>query len=90
MILTNSGPNYRQCSISVMDNIAGLNITFDDKGICNYYNEYLKNCEENVYSSEKGTEEWIKLQLHSNFEVEQSICKSNPLTKKIGKILKRM
>jgi N-acetyl sugar amidotransferase len=31
---------YRQCSISVMDTIADPDITFDDKGISNYYYEY--------------------------------------------------
>lgn len=34
--------NYRMCAISVMDNIADPNITFDDKGICNYYYSYLE------------------------------------------------
>ena len=36
----NYGP-YRQCSVSVMDTIADPDIRFDDKGICNYYYEYL-------------------------------------------------
>ena len=36
----NHGP-YRQCSVSVMDTIADPNIRFDEKGICNYYYEYL-------------------------------------------------
>ncbi len=33
---------YRQCSLSVMDTIADPDITFDEKGICNYYYEYQK------------------------------------------------
>ena len=33
---------YRQCSLSVLDNIADPDITFDEKGICNYYFEFLK------------------------------------------------
>lgn len=35
------GQPYQQCAISVMDSIADPDITFDDKGICNYYYEYL-------------------------------------------------
>ena len=31
---------YQQCAISVMDTIADPNISFDEKGICNYYYEY--------------------------------------------------
>lgn len=33
---------YQQCSISVMDTIADPDIIFDEKGICNYYYEYLQ------------------------------------------------
>ena len=40
MVLSENDPKYRQCSISVMDNIADPNITFDDKGISNYYYDY--------------------------------------------------
>ena len=40
MVLSKDDPNYRQCSLSVMDNIADPNIYFDEKGICNYYHEY--------------------------------------------------
>jgi N-acetyl sugar amidotransferase len=32
--------DYRQCSISVMDNIGDPDIRFDEKGISNYYHEY--------------------------------------------------
>lgn len=34
--------NYKQCEVTVMDNIADPNIRFDKKGICNYYYEYNK------------------------------------------------
>ncbi len=40
MVLSEQDPNYRQCSISVMDNIVDPNITFDKQGICNYYYDY--------------------------------------------------
>ena len=41
MVRDKNDPNYRQCSLSVMDNIADPDITFDENGICNYYYEYL-------------------------------------------------
>lgn len=40
---------YRQCAISVMDTIADPDITFDEKGICNYYYEYQKAAEQKLY-----------------------------------------
>ncbi|MEP7278871.1 MAG: N-acetyl sugar amidotransferase [Bacteroidota bacterium] len=40
MVLSKEDPRYRQCSVSVMDNIADPDIRFDEKGICNYYYEY--------------------------------------------------
>jgi N-acetyl sugar amidotransferase len=42
MVLDKNDPNYRQCSMSVMDNIADPDITFDENGVCNYYDEYLE------------------------------------------------
>jgi N-acetyl sugar amidotransferase len=41
MVLNQKDKNYKQCSISVMDNIADPNIEFDKNGICNYYYEYI-------------------------------------------------
>lgn len=38
----NCGREYRQCTLSVMDTIADPYIKFDEKGICNYYYEYIK------------------------------------------------
>lgn len=35
-----SDRSFRRCSITVMDNIADPDITFDENGICNYYHEY--------------------------------------------------
>jgi N-acetyl sugar amidotransferase len=53
-ILDKNDSNYRQCSISVMDNIADPNITFDENGICNYYYEYLKAEKEQVVHGDEG------------------------------------
>ena len=36
----NFGRPYRQCALSVMDTIGDPDITFDEKGICNYYYEF--------------------------------------------------
>lgn len=50
---------YRRCTLSVMDTIADPGITFDEKGICNYYYEYKKAESTVVISGEGGL---IKLQ----------------------------
>lgn len=45
---------YRQCAISVMDNIADPDIVFDEKGISNYYYEFNKAYALNVHPGEEG------------------------------------
>jgi N-acetyl sugar amidotransferase len=55
MVLDKKDPNYRQCSMSVMDNIADPDITFDENGICNYYYEYLEIAQNELFSGEKGS-----------------------------------
>lgn len=45
---------YQQCAISVMDTIADPHITFDEKGICNYYYEYLQKEKDFVLKGEAG------------------------------------
>lgn len=54
MVLSTSDLNYRQCVISVMDNIADPHIQFDDKGICNYYYEYKIAEAEKLVRGEEG------------------------------------
>lgn len=54
MVLSNQDPNYRQCALSVMDNIADPDITFDEKGICNYYYEYLEKEKKFVFKGNEG------------------------------------
>ncbi len=46
---------YQQCAISVMDTIADPNITFDEKGICNYYYEHLQKEKDFVLKGEAGS-----------------------------------
>jgi N-acetyl sugar amidotransferase len=50
----NCGRPYQQCAISVMDTIADPNITFDEKGISNYYYEFKEAKEKFVYNGEEG------------------------------------
>lgn len=50
----NCGRSYQQCAISVMDTIADPNITFDEKGICNYYYEYLDAEKQQCHVGEVG------------------------------------
>jgi len=47
--------NYQICSVSIMDNEADPDITFDEKGICNYYYEYQKKAPQRLYNAEKDS-----------------------------------
>lgn len=53
-LVANCGRPYQQCAISVMDTIADPNITFDEKGICNYYYEYLTAEKQHVKKGLEG------------------------------------
>lgn len=46
--------DYQQCSISLMDNISDPNIKFDEKGICNYYYQYLEQERKFVFKGDDG------------------------------------
>jgi N-acetyl sugar amidotransferase len=48
MVLSKDDPNYRQCSVTVMDNIADPYIQFDQEGVCNYVHDYYKHFDENI------------------------------------------
>lgn len=50
----NYGRAYQQCALSVMDTIADPNIHFDEKGICNYYYDYLQAASSQIYKGEEG------------------------------------
>lgn len=58
MILSKEDPGYRQCSVSVMDNIADPDITFDAQGVCNYYHEYRQLEKEHLFKGRDGQEKW--------------------------------
>lgn len=59
----NCGRPYQQCAMSVMDTIADPDITFDDKGICNYYYEYQQAEKKHLLKGDEG-----KKRLESEFK----------------------
>jgi N-acetyl sugar amidotransferase len=54
MILSYNDPAYRQCTVTVMDNIADPDIYFDKDGICNYYHEYKEAEKKQLFTEEAG------------------------------------
>ncbi|NOT76624.1 MAG: N-acetyl sugar amidotransferase [Cyclobacteriaceae bacterium] len=60
MVLDKTDPSYRRCTITVMDNIADPDITFDEKGICNYYYDY-KEAEKRVLTGAAGEQKLAEL-----------------------------
>ena len=54
MVWDKNDINYRQCSVTVMDNIADPDISFDAKGVCNYVYAYSQAARENVFEGEEG------------------------------------
>lgn len=53
MVLHRNDSQYRQCSLTVMDNIADNDITFDENGVSNYYFDY-KEAEKNLLTGAMG------------------------------------
>jgi N-acetyl sugar amidotransferase len=54
MVMNKSDQDYRQCALTVMDNIADPGIRFDENGICNYYHEYKAAAAASVVEGEAG------------------------------------
>lgn len=48
---------YKQCAISVFDNIADPDISFDENGVCSYYHQFQKTKDEKVVSGTEGRKE---------------------------------
>lgn len=61
IVLSKEDTNYRQCAITVMDNIADPDITFDKEGVSNYFYEYKKAEQENVLTGKAGEEKLHRL-----------------------------
>jgi len=49
---------YKQCTKTVMDNIADPDITFDENGVCNYWYEYQYVEEKYIIHGELGRLKW--------------------------------
>src|SRR5215472_116568 len=60
-VFSKDDPEYRQCSLTVMDNIADPDIRFDSQGICNYYYDYKKVEAEYVYTGKTAEEKLSRL-----------------------------
>ena len=54
------GKEYQQCTKTVMDNISDPNITFDSKGICNYWYDYKRAEEKYVFHGVEGRKKWVE------------------------------
>ena len=54
MIISVDDPKYRQCTKTVMDNMADPDIRFDKEGICNYVHEYEVAAKKGVFTAEAG------------------------------------
>jgi len=54
MVLSKNEPAYRQCAVTVMDNIADDDIHFDANGVCNYYHDYKRLEPAEVFRGEIG------------------------------------
>ena len=61
MVLSKDDPQYQRCALTVMDNIADADITFDDQGICNYYYDYKKAEIKSVLDEKSGAEKLDEL-----------------------------
>lgn len=47
-VIGKNDSTYQQCALTVMDNIADPHISFDEKGVCNYANDFFKYYDQNV------------------------------------------
>jgi N-acetyl sugar amidotransferase len=61
MVLHQEDAGYRQCTLTVMDNIADPDITFDERGICNYYYEYQAAAKADVLTGQAGKDKLDEL-----------------------------
>lgn len=51
--------SFKQCTKTVMDNIADPNIVFDENGVSNYWYEYQEAGKENLIHGESGKKKWL-------------------------------
>lgn len=53
-VLSKDDPAYQRCTLTVMDNIADPDITFDAQGVCNYYYDYQATAASSLFSEAEG------------------------------------
>jgi N-acetyl sugar amidotransferase len=61
MVFSKDDAGYRQCTLTVMDNIADPDIRFDEKGICNYWHEYQETAKTGVFTGKEGEQKLAEL-----------------------------
>lgn len=61
MVLSVTDPGYKQCKLTVMDNIADPDIRFDDQGVCNYYYDYAEAEKQSVFKGTAGEQKLLDL-----------------------------
>ena len=61
MVLHKEDAGYRQCELTVMDNIADPDISFDGNGVCNYYHEYQEAERRDVFTGKPGQDKLDEL-----------------------------
>jgi N-acetyl sugar amidotransferase len=61
MVLHQEDAGYRQCTLTVMDNIADPDIMFDERGVCNYYYEYQAAAAADVLTGQPGKDKLNEL-----------------------------
>lgn len=61
MVMSESDPHFQRCSITVMDNIADPDITFDADGVCNYCHDYEQAAAKGLYPEKEGREKLEQL-----------------------------
>jgi len=54
MVSSATDAGYRQCALTVMDNIVDPDISFDEDGICNYVHEYREAEQKGVLTGAEG------------------------------------
>ena len=53
-VLSKDDPAYQRCTLTVMDNIADPDITFDAQGVCNYYYDYQATAASSLFGEAEG------------------------------------
>ena len=61
MVCSVDDPAFQRCTLTVMDNIADPDITFDENGVCNYYHDYKRVERESLLKGQEAERALQKL-----------------------------